>query len=80
MRALAQQVGMEFVELGDYPIDRAAVAMVPEAVCRRHTALPDEHRGRHRQGRHVEPGNVMALDDIRAVTRLHVVPVVADAR
>src|SRR5690606_33712226 len=37
---LARQVGMEFVELAEYPVDRNAVARVPASLCRRYTALP----------------------------------------
>jgi type IV pilus assembly protein PilB len=77
VRALSQQVGMEFVELGNYSIDRAAVAMVPEAMCRRHTALPISLSEGTIKVAMSNPANVMALDDIQAVTKLHVVPVVA---
>src|SRR5674536_268437 len=37
--ALAAQVGMDFIELSDYPVDRVAVALLPTALCRRHTVL-----------------------------------------
>lgn len=77
VRALSQQVGMEFVELGSYPVDRAAVSMVPEAMCRRHTALPIGLSDGTIKVAMSNPANVMALDDIQAVTRMHVVPVVA---
>ncbi len=77
VRALAQQVGMEFVELGDYPIDRAVVTMVPESVCRRHTALPVSVSDGVLKVAMSNPANVVALDDIRAIARLEVVPVVA---
>ena len=39
--ALAQQIGMRFVDLSDFPIDGAALTMVPPIVCRRYNALPD---------------------------------------
>ena len=35
--ALASQVGMDFVDLDDFNVDRAAVTMVPASLCRRHT-------------------------------------------
>ncbi len=77
VRALSLQVGMEFVELGNYPVDRAAVSMVPEAMCRRHTALPIGISDGTIKVAMSNPANVMALDDIQAVTRMRVVPVVA---
>ena len=40
VEALAQQIGLPFVDLAEYTVDGAAVALVPAAVCRRHTVLP----------------------------------------
>ena len=77
VRALASQVGMEFVELSDFPIDRAAVASVPAAVCRRHTALPIALADGVLKVAMSNPGNVVAVDDFRTISRLQVVPVVA---
>ena len=77
VRALASQVGMEFVELADYPVDRAAVAMVSAAVCRRHTVLPIAVENGIIKVAMSNPGNVVAVDDIRTITRLQVSPVVA---
>lgn len=75
--ALAAQVGMEFVDLDEFPVDRAAVAKMPATQCRRYTVLPIEIR----DGRLVlamsDPGNVMAVDDARTATGLQVLPVVA---
>src|SRR3954466_5051202 len=38
--ALAQQIGLAFVDLSEFPVDGSAVGSVPDAVCRRYTALP----------------------------------------
>ncbi|WP_084078235.1 GspE/PulE family protein [Demequina sp. NBRC 110057] len=77
VRALASQVGMDFVELTDFPVDRAAVAMVPDTVCRRHAALPIQIDGDILKIAMSNPGNVVAVDDIRTITRMQVLPVVA---
>ncbi|ASR56709.1 GspE/PulE family protein [Cellulomonas sp. PSBB021] len=77
VQALAAQAGMPFVDLDEYPVDRAAVAIVPAALCRRYTVLPI----RIDQGALVvataDPGNVMAIDDVRTVSRMQVMPVIA---
>ena len=65
VRALATQVGMEFVELTTFPIDRNAVSMVPETVCRRHTALPIAVQDGILKVAMSNPANVVAVDDIR---------------
>lgn len=77
VQTLAAQVGMEFVDLDEYPVDRTAVALVNAAVCRRHTVLPIGIEGNHLKLAMADPGNVLALDDIRSVTRMLVKPVVA---
>jgi type IV pilus assembly protein PilB len=77
VRALASQVGMEFVELADFPVEQSAVASVSAAVCRRHTALPIAMADGVLKVAMSNPGNVMALDDFRAITGMQVVPVVA---
>lgn len=77
VRALASQVGMEFVELGDFPVDRAAVSLVPAALCRRHTALPIAIIDGVLKVAMSNPGNVVAVDDIRTLTKMTVSPVVA---
>ncbi|MDE0573039.1 ATPase, T2SS/T4P/T4SS family [Demequina sp. B12] len=77
VRALASQVGMEFVDLADFPVDRTAVAMVPDTVCRRHAALPIQIDGDILKIAMSNPGNVVAVDDIRTLTRMQILPVVA---
>ena len=77
VRALASQVGMEFVELAEYPVDRAAVSLVSAAVCRRHNALPVGLKDGVLRVAMSNPGNVVAVDDFRTITRMPVEPVVA---
>jgi type IV pilus assembly protein PilB len=77
VQALARQVGMEFVDLADYPVDRTAVSLVPGLVCRRYTVLPIGFIDGDLVLAMSNPGNVLALDDTRAITGLQVHPVVA---
>jgi type IV pilus assembly protein PilB len=71
-KALAAMAGIAFVELIDYPIDRTAISLVSAAICRRHEVLPL----RINNGRLVlamaDPGNVIAIDDVRAAARIQV--------
>ncbi len=77
VRALASQVGMEFVELANYQVDQAAIALVPGAVCRRHSVLPVGLEDGAIKVAMSNPGNVVAVDDIRTLTGRKVIPVVA---
>jgi type IV pilus assembly protein PilB len=75
---LAQQLGLEFVDLSETKIDGSAVALVPELVARRHNCLPV---GFDEGGRLIvamaDPANVVAVDDIRAMSKRDVKTVVA---
>jgi type IV pilus assembly protein PilB len=75
--ALAQQIGLKFVDLSDYPLDGAAVASVPANVCRRYNALPIGYDDGRLLVAMSDPANVFAIDDIRSLTGLDVKPVVA---
>jgi type IV pilus assembly protein PilB len=75
--ALAQQIGLKFVDLSDYPLDGAAVASVPATVCRRYNALPIGYEDGRLLVAMSDPANVFAIDDIRSLTGAEVKPVVA---
>jgi len=75
--ALAQQIGLRFVDLSDHPVDGSAVSLVPDAVCRRHTALPIGYEDGKLVVAMADPANVVALDDIRSLTGLEVRAAVA---
>ena len=77
VKALAAQVGMEFIDLDEYPVDRAAVTIVPGTLCRRYTVLPVAIDGTSLVLATADPGNVMAVDDVRTVSGMPVIPVVA---
>src|SRR5215217_6944752 len=76
--ALAQQIGLPFVDLQEHAVDGSATGRVNGAVARRHTALPI---GYSADGKLLvamaDPGNVFALDDFRSMTGMDVRPVVA---
>jgi type IV pilus assembly protein PilB len=75
--ALARQVGMTFVDLDEYAVDRAAVTTVPAALCRRYTVLPVGFQDGSLVLATADPGNVVAVDDVRTVSGMSVLPIVA---
>ena len=75
--ALAQQIGLRFVDLTEFPVDGSAVSRVPERVCRRYTALPIGYEDGKLLVAMADPANVFAIDDIRSITGMDVKPVVA---
>ncbi|MEN0128147.1 MAG: ATPase, T2SS/T4P/T4SS family [Brevundimonas sp.] len=77
VQALAAQVGMDYVDLDEFPVDRLAVAMVPAAICRKYSVLPIALEGGALVLATADPGNVVAVDDVRSVAGLQVVSVIA---
>ena len=76
--ARAAQAGLPFVELLEYPVDRTAVSLVPASLCRRHEVLPIALTEDSLTLAMVDPGNVFAIDDVRAATRLQIHLAVAE--
>ncbi len=76
--ARAAQAGMPFVELLDYPVDARAVGIVPAALCRRYDVLPVGFAGGYLILAVADPGNILAVDDVRALAGQPVKCVVAE--
>ena len=68
----AEIVGIPFVELFNYPIDRRAVSLVAPAICRSHEVLPIGVENGHLILAMADPGNVVAMDDVRAAAQMQV--------
>ncbi|HMC68651.1 MAG TPA: ATPase, T2SS/T4P/T4SS family, partial [Mycobacteriales bacterium] len=74
--ASAEAYGVASVDIVGYPIDPAAVAKIPLALILRHRVLGLTLDGDEITVGITDPGDVVALDDIRAATGLIVKPVV----
>src|SRR6202165_3050572 len=74
---LASQLGLDFVDVADYPVDPAATLLITDSLARRYQALPiGWHEGRLVVAM-ADPSNVFAVDDIRTLTGADVRMVVA---
>lgn len=76
--ARAAQLGLPFVDLTEYPVDRSAVALVPIQLVRRYEVLPIGRDGDRLMLAMADPRDVLAIDDVRAAVRMQVRPVVAE--
>ncbi|MGH2750410.1 MAG: GspE/PulE family protein [Actinomycetota bacterium] len=74
---LAEQLGLEFIDLAEASLDASAVALVPEATARRHSCIPVRFEEDKLILAMADPANVVAVDDIRALTKRDVSTVVA---
>lgn len=76
--ARAAQAGLPFVELLDFPVDANAVALVPAAIARRYELLPLQFVGESLLVAMGDPGNVVAVDDVRSIAKRQVRVAVAE--
>jgi type IV pilus assembly protein PilB len=74
--ASADVYGFTSVDLAGYPIDEAAMAKIPLSLVLRHRVLGLAIEGNEIVVGITDPGDVLALDDVRAATGLSVRPVV----
>jgi type IV pilus assembly protein PilB len=79
VRTLARQVGLEFVDLNDRPIDGSVANLVNESLARRYQAMPVGWEDGKLVVAMADPSNVFAVDDIRSLAKAEVKTVVATA-
>lgn len=78
VKALGEQIGVEYVDLGEIGIDAAAVAVIPDYLIKRYTLLPVAFEDDAKLVvAMADPANVLAIDDLRAVSGYEIVPKVA---
>ena len=77
VEAMAEEVGLEFVDLSTYPPDPAAAALVPEAVAKRHMVLPIRIEHGVPVVAMANPTDVFAMDDLRSIMGRNFTPVVS---
>ena len=75
--ALAKQLDLELVDLSTFRIDRAATETIGPSICRRHVLLPVAIRDGRLVVAMADPGDLMALDDVRLASGLPTVAAVA---
>ncbi|MEE8491185.1 MAG: type II secretion system protein GspE, partial [Acidimicrobiia bacterium] len=77
VKTLARHIGLEFVSLDEVTIDPSASALIPEPLARRYNAIPIAFEDGSLVVAMADPANVLAIDDIRAITGLDILPRVA---
>jgi type IV pilus assembly protein PilB len=65
---LASHIGLEYVDLAEYPVDPSAVSVINDALARRYQALPVSWEDGRLVVAMADPSNVFAIDDIRTIT------------
>jgi type IV pilus assembly protein PilB len=68
--AIAEAWGLEAIELSNFPVDPSAMSKVPLSLARRHRMLPIAVNDTTITVAVTDPGDILALDDIRSATGL----------
>jgi len=77
VRAMAAEAGLEFVDLNQVNIDRAAVALIPQSTAEHHMVLPIAFENGVPVVAMANPTDVFAMDDLRTIMGSNFKPVVA---
>ena len=77
VKALGHHIGVDFISLADTTIDPAAAALIPESLARRYGVIPVRFEDESLIVAMVDPGNVLVVDDVRAITGRRVVARIA---
>jgi type IV pilus assembly protein PilB len=77
VQAMAQEAGLEFVDLNQINIDRAAVALIPQSTAEHHMVLPIGFENGLPVVAMANPNDVFAMDDLRTIMGGNFKPVVA---
>ena len=75
--ALARRLRLEFVELTERDVDRAAASLVEQKVLRRHGVMPLRIEGGRLVVAMSDPTNIYALEDLMMISGHPITPVVA---
>lgn len=75
--AVAESMGLAFVDLGSYDIDPNASLLVPLDLMRKHMVMPIREENDELIVAMADPANIFAIDDLRIVTRREIRAVVA---
>ncbi len=77
LKILAEQLGLDFVDISEYKIDLSAVAMVSQSVAKKNMVLPIGFDDGKLVVATADPTNVFVFDDLRIMTGFEVKPVVS---
>jgi len=79
LAAVSQIADFAPIDLTRVSVDDEILKLIPKRIASMYRVLPVSRIGNYLTVAMVDPMNIFALDDLRAITRLEVVPVIADS-
>ncbi len=77
LSVMAKQIGIEYIDFAEHKPDPSAVALVPKELAVRYILMPVEIRDDQLVVAMADPQNVLALDDLRIITRQEIKPAIS---
>lgn len=77
LEALAEQMGVQHIDLSQVQVDESAAGLVPEEMMERYKLVPIRIDGNQLTVAMANPKDLMAIDDLRTITRLQIRAVLA---
>ena len=77
MTAISEELGFPPIKLSNFHIDEDTLKIIPRKISVSYQILPISHTGDQLTVAMVDPLNIMALDDLKAVTNMNISPVIA---
>ncbi|MFH1151285.1 MAG: ATPase, T2SS/T4P/T4SS family [Actinomycetota bacterium] len=74
---LAEQIGIRYTDLSTHPIDPGAATLIDANLAKRYTVVPIDFEDNKLVVAMADPTNVFALDDLRIMTGMEILPVVS---
>ncbi|MBU2687389.1 MAG: Flp pilus assembly complex ATPase component TadA [Actinobacteria bacterium] len=74
---LAEQIGIRYTDLSTHPIDPGAATLIDANLAKRYTVVPIDFEDSKLVVAMADPTNVFALDDLRIMTGMEILPVVS---
>ena len=75
LRAIGDELGMKFVELNDFPVDRELLGKFPTTAIFRHSLLPLRHHNGRVEIATADPFDLEALDELSSLSGFRLEPV-----
>lgn len=77
LNCLSEQLGIPYIELGDYSIDPEAISLVPSSLVHKHKAIPVFKIGDVLTLAMTDPRDITVIDEFRRATDLEIEPAIA---
>lgn len=74
---LMNQLGVEFIDLNTYPIPPEMAQILPKSIAKKHMVVPVKATRSDIRLAMADPLNFVAIEEVRAVTRRRVIPLIA---